>query len=277
MLLNLVCSYRLVELTYKQFHWFTNVAASFFFYFFPRSFCKLSTTKAILLLNNTITLIVWLWGRQENHFNALRTVLTTHFNGKDVLFYVNKTCYLKNRWTKPGLVCTQLDAFFMPIPNMDTKVNNSKLFWKKIAQFIQCCLQMTATWNVLSLQIDTTRSAHAFLSLHISLPSFKHQFHFILTIQFTLFQLVLLIRSCLDYETCRQWMSSSFPGWLQVPGVSKCICNTNLGIYDTCKVVLGQWSGAPLNGPSVWPRLDYFSFGCLHDILYGFKHHHFKF
>ena len=54
----------------------------------------------------------------------------------------------KNRLTKHRLACTYFDVFFMLIPNMDIKFNNSEIFGVPMTKndaFFHAC---TAAWNV---------------------------------------------------------------------------------------------------------------------------------
>ena len=52
-------------------------------------------------------------------------VLATCFNGYMMSCNENTTSYLKNHWTKHGLVSTHFRPFFILNPNMGTIFNNS--------------------------------------------------------------------------------------------------------------------------------------------------------
>ncbi len=58
------------------------------------------------------------------------------------------TGYLKNHWTKHGLVCTHFVAFFMLIPNMDMILTNSEIYENFMSNWILLSEADIGIWNV---------------------------------------------------------------------------------------------------------------------------------
>ena len=63
------------------------------------------------------------------------------FQWKDNVLFFENTTYLKNQWTKHRLNYTHFDAFSVLIPNIDTVLNNYKIFnffFEKISRLLYC-------------------------------------------------------------------------------------------------------------------------------------------
>ena len=71
----------------------------------------------------------WIFWKKFDTF-SMASALNTYMMRVKRLFSQNDRSYVLHHWTNTRLVCTHLNAFFIPNPNMAMKIWISIFFWK---------------------------------------------------------------------------------------------------------------------------------------------------